>query len=232
MGGSRPFRKETTFAAASSMLRGVDESRTTAAVQRYLDDLAEVSGNSAAEPVVRELLARSVDRLHLLCAHLLYRSYPRLTKGPFNLSTDEVLSSVVERMLKAMRKVRPASVRQFFALAGRHMRWELNDLARRLDAQDAALELRESRILVPPPPEPPDDSGATPTEPCETLTRILSAIDELPEEEREVFNLVRLQGLANAEAARLVGVSAKTIQRRLKRSLMLLTERVGDLGSS
>jgi len=214
------------------ILRGVDESRTTAAVQRYLDDLAEVSGKSAAEPIIRQLLAKSVDRLHLLSAHLLYRSYPRLTKGPFNLSADEVLSAVVERMLKAMRKVRPTTVRQFFALAGRHMRWELNDLARRLDAREGMLELRESRVLAPPPPEPVDDSASTPTVPCQTLSRILSAIDELPEEEREVFNLVRLQGLANAEVARLVGVSAKTIQRRLKRSLVLLTERVGDLGSS
>ena len=63
------------------------------------------------------------------------------------------------------------------------------------------------------------------------LSRILSAIDELPEEEREAFDLVRLQGMGNSEAARLVGVSAKTIQRRLRRSLMLLTERVGDPGS-
>jgi RNA polymerase sigma factor (sigma-70 family) len=207
----------------------MDESRTTAAVQRYLDDLAGVSGDSSAEPVIRQLLARSVDRLHLLCAHLLHRSYPRLTRGPFNLNADEVLSAVVERMLKAMREVRPTNVRQFFGLAGRHMRWELNDLARRLDAREAALELRESRVVAPPPPEPRDDSA--PSAPSETLSRILSAIDDLPEDEREAFNLVRLQGLGNSEAARLVGVSAKTIQRRLKRSLMLLTARVGDLGS-
>ena len=85
-------------------MRIVDASRTTAAVQRYLDDLAEVSGNSEAEPVIRELLARSVDRLHLLCANLLHRSYPRLTRGPFNLSADEILGAVVGRMLKAIRR--------------------------------------------------------------------------------------------------------------------------------
>jgi RNA polymerase sigma-70 factor (ECF subfamily) len=28
---------------------------------------------------------------------------------------------------------RPTNVRQFFALANQHLRWELNDLARRLD---------------------------------------------------------------------------------------------------
>ena len=41
-------------------MRGVEEGRTTAAVQRYLDDLAEVSGDSEAEPVIRQLLARGV----------------------------------------------------------------------------------------------------------------------------------------------------------------------------
>ena len=207
-------------------MRGVEGNRTTVAVQRYLDDLAGVSGDSEAELVIRELLARSVDRLHLLCAHLLHRSYPRLTKGPFNLNADEVLSAVVERMLKAMRQIRPGTVRQFFALASRHMRWELNDLARGLDVREAAFELRESWVVAPPKPS----ADSAPPAPSATLSRILSAIDELPEEEREVFNLVRLQAMGISETARLVGVSSKTIQRRLKRSLVLLTERVGDLG--
>jgi hypothetical protein len=52
---------------------------TTVVVQRYLDDLGQ---DSPAEPIVRALLDRSVRRLHLLCARLLYRSYPRLTLGP------------------------------------------------------------------------------------------------------------------------------------------------------
>jgi RNA polymerase sigma-70 factor (ECF subfamily) len=204
----------------------VNDSQTTAAVQAYLDDLAGAHGQSQAEPIVRELLTRAVNRLHLLCARMLYQSYPRLTQGPLNLCTEEVLSAVVERLLKAMREVRPATVRQFFALASQHMRWELNDLARRLDARDAACELRESWVVAP--REPGSDSAAP--EPSPTFSRVLSAIDDLPEEEREVFNLVRLQGMGISEASRLVGVSAKTIHRRLKRSVMLLTERVGDLG--
>ena len=53
----------------------MDEEGTTAAVQRYLNQLA---GDAPAEPVVRALLDRAVRRLHLLCATLLHRSYPRL----------------------------------------------------------------------------------------------------------------------------------------------------------
>src|SRR6266550_9517189 len=133
-----------------AMIPPVIEDRTTVVVQRYLNELAGVRGDAPAEPIVRALLGSAVNRLHLLCATLLFRSYPRLTRPPLNLQVDEMLSSVVERLLKAMRAVRPPTVRQFFALANQHMRWELNDLARRLDKEEAAVELRESAVPAPP----------------------------------------------------------------------------------
>src|SRR5215471_9505250 len=157
------------------------EECTTAAVQRYLDELA---GQNPAEPIIRSLLDRSVARLHQLCAALLYRSYPRLTRPPLNLQADEMLSAVVERLLKALREARPATVRQFFALASQHMRWELNDMARRLDERPAAVELREE--LVPAPPS--SGSGFSPDG-----RRMLDAIASLPDAEREAFDLVRIQ---------------------------------------
>jgi RNA polymerase sigma factor (sigma-70 family) len=195
----------------------MDEEQTTVVVQRYLDELA---GGSPAEPVVRALLDRAVRRLHQLCATLLHRSYPRLTRPPLNLQADEMLGAVVERLLKALREARPGTVRQFFALAGQHVRWELNDLARRLDEQPAAVELQEALV----PAAASSDSGLTPH-----ARRIFEAIDGLPEDEREAFDLVRIQGLTQAEAAQVLGVSAMTVKRRLARSLQLLAERLSDL---
>jgi RNA polymerase sigma-70 factor (ECF subfamily) len=64
-----------------------------------------------------------------------------MTRPPLNLQTDELLSAVVERLLKALREARLRTVREFFSLAGQHMRWELKDLARRLDNQPVAMEL-------------------------------------------------------------------------------------------
>ena len=117
---------------------------------------------------------------------MLYRSYPRLTQPPLSLQTDELLGAVVERLLKAMREVRPRTVREFFALANQHMRWELNDLARRLDRAG-------------PPPwsctrgwcrrRPAATPRSTPD-----ARRMLEAIDGLPEDEREAFDLVRHPG--------------------------------------
>jgi RNA polymerase sigma factor (sigma-70 family) len=191
--------------------------QTTAVIQRYLDALA---GDAPAEPVIRDLLDRAVCRLHLLCNTLLHRHYPRLTRPPLNLQTDELVSAVVERLLKALREARPESVRHFFVLATRHMRWELNDLARRLDKEPSAVEFLEG--LVPAPQS--SGSGLSPT-----ARRILDGIDELPEDDREALSLVRLQGMTHAEAAELLGVSDKTIQRRLNRALVFLDELLSDL---
>ena len=193
------------------------EENTTAIVQRYL---VELSGEAPAEPVVRPLLERALLRLQRLCATLLYHDYPRLTRPPLNLQTDELLSAVVERLLKALREARPRTVREFFALAGQHMRWELKDLARRLDNQPIALELREGEVPAP----ASSDTGLSPDG-----RRMLEAIDSLPEDEREAFDLVRIQGLTYAEAAELLVVAPKTVQRRLDRGLRLLTERLGDI---
>jgi RNA polymerase sigma-70 factor (ECF subfamily) len=135
----------------------MSEEQTTAVVQRYLEALA---GDTPAEPTVRALLDRAVGRLQLLCANLLRRSYPRLMQPPLNLEPDELLGAVVKRLLKALRAVRPTTVRQFFALANQ---------------------------------------------------------------------LVRIQGLTQAEAAEVLGVSAKTVQRRLNRGLVLLEEQLDDL---
>jgi RNA polymerase sigma-70 factor (ECF subfamily) len=194
------------------------EEHTTAAVQRYLDALPE---GSAAEPIIRELLERSVGRLRMLSATLLYRSYPRLTKAPLNLETDDLLADVVAKLLTALRAVRPQGVRQFFALASQHMRWQLNDLARRLDERPAAAALAESGVAAPP---SSSDSCLSPDG-----RRMLSAIEGLPEAEREVFDMVRIQGLTHAEVAALVGVSEKTVQRRLNRARLLLAEQLADL---
>jgi RNA polymerase sigma-70 factor (ECF subfamily) len=194
------------------------EESTTVIIQRYLDVLP---GDTAAEPVIRELLERAVGRLRLLCATFLYKSYPRLTRPPVNLETDELLGAVVARLLTALRAIRPPTVRQFFALATQHMRWQLNDLARRLDEQPAVASMPEAGVAGPP---LSTASGLTPDG-----RRMLAAIEGLPEDEREVFDLVGIQGLAHAEAAGVVGVSEKTVQRRLNRARLLLAERLTDL---
>jgi RNA polymerase sigma-70 factor (ECF subfamily) len=196
----------------------MDEEPTTVIIQRYLDALP---GDAAADRTVQELLEGAVGRLRLLCATLLHKSYPRLTRPPVNLETDELLGGVVAGLLRALQTTRPATVRQFFALANQHMRWQLNDLARRLDERPAAAALAESGVAAP--------RASTASRLSLDGLRMLEAIEGLPEDEREVFDLVAIQGLSHAETAALVGVSDKTVQRRLNRARLLLAERLADL---
>ena len=93
-------------------------------------------------------------------------------------------------------------------------------MARRLDSQPAAVELNEGMVPAP----ASSGSALTPDG-----RRMLEAIDCLPEDEREVFGLVRVQGLTHAEAAEVLGISAKTVQRRLNRSLVLLAKELDHL---
>lgn len=208
------------FIELPSISYRVEHSHTTLAIQDYLDQLAGLRGDAPVEPIVRALLERSVNRLHMLCGNLLFRSYPRLTRPPLNLRSEEMLSAVVERLLKALRDARPGNVRQFFAIANQHMRWELNDLARRLDDQTRVLPLHDGLRAA-------ADSSASPISP--SALRLFQAIDELPDEEREVFGLIRIQGMTRSEAAEILDISVKTVQRRVNRALLLLSESVGDL---
>jgi RNA polymerase sigma-70 factor (ECF subfamily) len=178
----------------------MDEAPTTVIIQRYLDALP---GDPAAEPIVRVLMERAVGRLRLLCAPFLYKSYPRLTRPPVNLETNELLGGVVTGPLTALRTVRPTTVRQFFALACQHMRWQLNDLCRRLDQRPSSAALPESAVAA---PLRSTGSGLTPDG-----RRVPGAIDNLPEAEREVFEPIGIRGLTQAKAAAVVGVCDKTV---------------------
>ena len=73
-------------------------------------------------------LDRAAGRLEMLCAGMLYNSYPRLTGPPLNLERDELLGAVVERLLKALRKSTPEPCVSFShsptsTCAGSSMTW-------------------------------------------------------------------------------------------------------------
>ncbi len=197
----------------------MDDQRTTASIQRYLTALG---GNEDPDPIVRALLARATNRLQGLCSNMLRRRYPRLMRAPSNVQDEEMLSLLVERLLKAMRKVKPTTVREFFALANQHLRWELNEFARQLEKRPPVFPLPEDVPAESADESPPDAAS---------IRQILEAIERLPDELREIFSLVHIQGLTHAETAQVLGVSTKTVQRRLHESVSTLAGELGGLGA-
>ena len=166
-----------------------------------------VGGDPAA---LDALLRHSGERLTLLTRRML-GDFARVRRWA---QTDDVLQSALVRLLSALRDVKPATSRDFLALAALQIRRELIDLARRYygplgiganhdsqrGAQGACPEPAETRA------EDPGDLAQ--------WTELHEQIGALPLEEREVVDLVFYQGLAQAEAAELLGISLRTLQRR------------------
>ena len=71
----------------------------------------------------------------------------------------------------------------------------------------------------------PDESSEPKT--IEQWSNFHEHIECLPAQEREVFNLLWYQGLEQAEAARVLGVDARTIRRRWRSARMMIVEATG-----
>lgn len=190
---------------------------TTAILQVHLDNLSRVEAGNEVQDRLRLLIEESTSRLCRLCTNTLHRKYPRLTRPPLNLHTDELLSTVVERLLKALKEVRPTTVRQYFGIASQHVRWQLNEFAR-------SIETQTYREVFEPDRHPAVESTGSPL--SDVCLRILAAIEELPIEEQEVFDLVRIQGLSVIEAAEILECSEMTIRRRLRRAISSLAIKI------
>src|SRR5262249_53197436 len=138
-----------------------------------------------------------------------------------------VLHRTAMRLIQALEKVQPASVRDFFNLAARHMRWELLNLARNHPADGPLLPLNgesteESRT------EGPADSSDGPDR-LAIWTQFHRKAGARPEAEREVFESLWYHGRTQAETAELLDLHPKEVSRRWGRARLLLIEWVPEI---
>jgi RNA polymerase sigma-70 factor (ECF subfamily) len=175
------------------------------------------AGDSAARD---ELLRHVSGRLQRLTRQML-RGHPAVRRW---VESGDVLQGALMRLLRALKDVQPSSARDFFALAAQQIRRELIDLARHyygpqgLGANHATHAAEGSGLQ---PAENAADRAAEPSglaEWCEFHAKI----DELPEDQREVVGLLFYQGLTQADAAQLLGVTVRTVQRRWHAALVEL----------
>jgi RNA polymerase sigma factor (sigma-70 family) len=169
---------------------------------------------------LNELIRLAGERLETLTRRML-RDYPRVRRWA---QTDDVLQNALIRLCRALQQVQPAGVREFFALATTQIRRELLDLARHYSGPENAAAHHESWAADPGQPHvSPDHSDPTNdpvalTDWCEFHEHVAA----LPDEEREVFGLIFYQGLTQDDAAEVLGVSVRTIQRRWQTAMLNL----------
>jgi RNA polymerase sigma-70 factor (ECF subfamily) len=194
----------------------------TVSVQACLDRLKQ--GDDTART---ELLAMASRRLEQLTRSML-KGYQRLRRWE---QTGDVLNNALIRLDRALRSVTPESPLQFYRLAALQIRRELIDMARHYYGVEGAGRAHQTN------PPRANSSQAVPAyeqadlsgEPSRLAawTEFHQKADELPDEEREVFDLVWYQGLSYPEAAEALNVSAKTVMRRYQAARLRLHDTVG-----
>jgi RNA polymerase sigma-70 factor (ECF subfamily) len=175
-----------------------------------------VAGDQAA---LDALLCYNCDRLTSLTRRML-GDFQRVRRWA---ETADVLQNALLRLVSALREVKPQTPREFLALATLQIRRELLDLARKFygphglganqDSATAGLDAPAS-----------EEKGDLSHEPCSLAqwSELHQLIDALADEEREVVGLLFYQGLSQAEAAEVLNVSVRTVQRRWHAALCKL----------
>jgi RNA polymerase sigma factor (sigma-70 family) len=168
----------------------------------------------AGDPTARsELLNHSCERLRRLARRML-RDFARLKRWE---DTDDVLQNALVRLWSALADVAPSSARHFYALAALQIRRELIDLARQYYGPEGVGAKHASNVQGDPSASMPQvgrpDSTMEPSR-LAVWSEFHQRVDTLPEQEREVFDLLWYQELTQAEAAALLGISEATLKRR------------------
>jgi RNA polymerase sigma factor (sigma-70 family) len=199
-----------------------DASSQTVQIQMWIDRLR--GGDETARA---QLLRCACGRLHKLARKML-KGYPKVRRWE---QTDDVLQNAVLRLHRTLQQLPVATSGDFFRLAALNIRRELLDLARHYYGP-----LGQGARHASSPGQPSGSDNFTPAAPVDLSgdpTRLAAwsdfhqQIEALPDEEREIFDLLWYQGLTQAEAAEVLGASQRTVKRRWQSARLRLHDALG-----
>jgi len=196
--------------------------------------LRELSSRDPASPSPGDDLARRAARDGIIAlaiehmrrvAHRMLRGFPQVRRWD---ETDDVVQNAALRLSRALEQVAPRDGRHLLALVAIEVRRELIDLARKYGGAESFASNQETNVVliggrdvlkVGAVADPHEDCPAT----LSTWTHFHEAAGRLPDDERELFDLVWYVGVKQDEAAALLGCSVRTVRRRweaVKRHLL------------
>ena len=197
-------------------------SHSTTQIQLRLDRLR--AGDESAHDELLEIARERLCRL----ARKMLRGYPGVKRWE---ETDDILQNAAMRLCRALNEVKPVSVRSFINLAAVQIRRELIDLARHYDGPEGPGRHHASQAGSDGSESPPGRLDATndtddPTR-LSAWTEFHEQVGNLPDEEREAFDLLWYQGLTQSEAAALLGVTERVVKYRWRSARLKLHQRLG-----
>ncbi len=166
-----------------------------------------------------ELFTRISLRMQGIARRML-RRFPGVQRWE---EAEDIVQKAALRLWRALKQIKPETMRAFYGLAAEQVRRELLDMARHyygplglgthhesnLHLENSGGDLvprRELAVSV----EAPEDA--------ERWTAFHQAIEKLPADEREVFSLTFYHGWGQKEIAELIQVDERTVRRRWRRA--------------
>ncbi len=200
-----------------------DSQEQTAQLQQLIDRLR--AGDVSARD---ELLSRVIHRFGRIARKML-RKFPGVRRWE---QTDDVFQNASMRLIRALGSVIPETPHEFFSLAALQIRRELIDLSRHYNGPEGLGANHATNEWAWPPEgsprqayEPVDTSrGASSLASWEEFHR---QVDALPDEQREVFDLLWYHGLTQGQSADSLGVCERTIKRRWQAARVNLYRSLG-----
>lgn len=171
---------------------------------------------------IQEIVAICYERVRVLSSRML-RRFPSVKRWE---DTDDLLQNVMVRLSRSLKAQVPGTSTELLKLCSTLIRRELIDLARHWRGP-----LGMATHYASPPPLSSGEGGWVPegidSDNPEELMRwseFFNALNDLPQEELETFQLVWYCGLPQAEAADLLGISLRTFKRRWQAARLRLAE--------
>jgi len=173
-----------------------------------------------------ELLNLTNDRLVKL-AHRIKQSFPSVGRWE---QTEDISQHASLKLYEALQGVQLVDARHFFRLAAKKIRETLLDLARHYQGPHGT---GANHATIPPAGQDsfaynPLDQGEMTGDPGRIAewTEMHNTIEALPDEYREMFDLLWYHELSQDEVARLIGLSTRQVKRRWRDAKLMLAEKM------
>lgn len=180
-----------------------------------------------ASPVCAdEALVEVSDFLRTVCRNLL-ASFPDVQRWD---QTDDVFQTAALRLYRALQETTPESRRHLENLAALQVRRTLIDLGRKYAASLTMNAQRWTPLHADPMFGGVADATATSESDPAALVEwveLHEQIDRLPEDVREVFQLIWYRGMHKEDVAELLGLDLRTVQRRWREAREALSTSAG-----
>ena len=142
------------------------------------------------------------------------RRFPRVQRWE---ETDDVFCEAVAKLQNALKTIQPESSQHFYNLAATQLRRVLIDFARHYYGAEGMGAHHETGKIDPDNGAPPKYEVADSHDEPATLiewSEFHESVEALPEEEREIVDLLWYQQLSQEQAAEVLDVTTRTVRRR------------------